>query len=133
MVYDLNLILQYVDKNGKIQKKPQRKYFSIIDGIIGGERFGPLNSTPKKVGVLIGGEDPVLVEYVGTRIMGFDENKVKTLNNINKISHKIGETDFDKVIICTNNEKWNSLKTSPSKVCFKFIPAPGWKGHIELK
>lgn len=38
MVVDLVKIIYFTDSEGKIQPYPQRKIFSIIDGIIGGEK-----------------------------------------------------------------------------------------------
>jgi uncharacterized protein (DUF362 family) len=133
MVYDLNMILFYADKNGNLSDKKQRNYLGIIDGIIGGEKFGPLNSTPKKTGVIIGGTNPLSLEFIGTRVMGYDENKIKTLKNTPKIKkYKFGAKDFSNVIIKTNNDKWKKIIDAPKEVCFNFEPAPGWKGHIEL-
>ncbi len=133
MVYDLNMILLHADKEGKMHEGKQRNYLSIIDGIISGEKFGPLNSIPKKTGVIIGGFDPVLTEFIGTRVMGFDEKYIKTLDNLNKLSYSIGNNNFEDTNICTNNSKWKEIIDNPSKVSFSFIPAPGWTGHIEWK
>ena len=60
-----------VNKEGVLETKKQRKFFSIIDGIIGGEGDGPLNPTKKKSGVLIVGEELLLVDLI---ISGFDLN-----------------------------------------------------------
>lgn len=133
MVYDLNMILFHADETGTMHKNNQRKYFSIIDGIISGERFGPLDSVPKKTGVLIGGEDPVLLEYVGTKVMGFDDKKIKTLTNLDKVRYTFGSSDFSSVEIVTNHAKWKQLLTNPKKVAFNFIPAPGWQHYIEVQ
>jgi len=127
------MILLHADKEGKMHEGKQRNYLSIIDGIISGEKFGPLNSIPKKTGVIIGGFDPVLTEFIGTRVMGFDEKYIKTLDNLNKLSYSIGNNNFEDTNICTNNSKWKEIIDNPSKVSFSFIPAPGWTGHIEWK
>jgi len=132
MVYDLNMILLHGDKHGKLHAKQQRKYFAIIDGVISGEKFGPLDSIPKKTGILIGGDDPALVETIATRVMGYHENNIKTLKHINKATYHIGTTNVKGVTISTNNAKWKAITTNPKSVCFNFIPPPGWKGHIEL-
>ena len=56
--------------------QPQRKYLTIIDGIIGMEKEGPMGGIPKKCGVLVGGFHPVAVDYVTSYIMGFDYTKI---------------------------------------------------------
>ena len=132
MVYDLNMILFHADVNGKLHHKQQRNYFSLVDGIISGEKFGPLDSVPKKTGILIAGNDPVLVELVGTRLMGFDEHKIKAITNIAQAAYPFGSSTLDLAVIAARNEKWKKILTDPKSVCFHFIPAPGWQGHIEL-
>ena len=131
MVYDLNKILIHADKKGKLKQRPQRKYFALVDGIVSGEGFGPLNSIPKKTGVIIGGFDPLLVDFVCTRLMGFDEYKIKTLSNAgNQGKYSFGGSDLGKVDLKSKSKRWKQLLESP-KNAFRFKPAPGWKGHIE--
>ncbi len=45
---------------------------TIIDGLTGQEDFGPVSGTPKKMGLLMGGTDPVAVDSVAMRVMGLD-------------------------------------------------------------
>ncbi|MBW2064213.1 MAG: DUF362 domain-containing protein [Deltaproteobacteria bacterium] len=44
----------------------------IIDGLTAQEGFGPVYGTPKTMNLVIGGTNPVAVDAVTTRIMGFD-------------------------------------------------------------
>jgi uncharacterized protein (DUF362 family) len=44
----------------------------IVDGLTAQENFGPVYGTPKTMNLLIGGTNPVAVDAVTTRIMGFD-------------------------------------------------------------
>ena len=81
MVSDLMKIVLYADKEGRLQTKPQRKVFSIIDGLIGGENNGPLEPDEKKSGVVIAGSNPLAVDIVATRLMGFDWQKLRWINN----------------------------------------------------
>ncbi|WP_376790011.1 DUF362 domain-containing protein [Thermoflexus sp.] len=52
---------------------------SVIDGIIGMEGDGPLFGTPVPHGVLAVGKDPLAVDVVGTRLMGFDPEEIEHL------------------------------------------------------
>ena len=52
---DVNRIVFYADKNGKIQDSPQRNHFHLVDGIIGGEKTGPVNCDPVYPGLLMAG------------------------------------------------------------------------------
>lgn len=72
MVVDLVRILFYADGDGLLQDRVQRRFFSVIDGIIGGEGEGPLRPTPKSCGVILAGFNPVAVDVVATHLMGFD-------------------------------------------------------------
>jgi len=132
-ILDLNKIIIYADKNGVLKKTPQRKYLSIVDGVIGMEREGPLAGTSKKAGVILAGLDAASVDIVAARLMGFDENKISQLRNLTKITRKIGASAIDEINIISSNKKWQLLKTNPKKVSLNFIPSAGWKGHIELE
>ena len=49
---------------------------AIIDGIVGMEGDGPINGTPKQVGALVMGTDPLAVDATGCRLMQLDPEKV---------------------------------------------------------
>jgi len=51
MAVDLLKIIYYADQSGILHNNKQRKIFSFIDGIIGGENDGPLHPDPKRCGV----------------------------------------------------------------------------------
>jgi uncharacterized protein (DUF362 family) len=51
----------------------------IVDGIIGMEGDGPLNGTPKPLGALVMGVDPVAVDATCCRLMKLDPEKVRYL------------------------------------------------------
>jgi uncharacterized protein (DUF362 family) len=75
-ILDLNLILFYGTREGRIAAEPQRRYLTIVDGIVGGEGEGPLGATPVHSGLLVGGFDPALVDHEVTRAMGFPPDAV---------------------------------------------------------
>ncbi len=49
---------------------------AIVDGIVGMEGDGPLNGTPKEMGVLVMGNDLVAVDATCCRLMQFDPERV---------------------------------------------------------
>ncbi|MGA7123101.1 MAG: DUF362 domain-containing protein [Polyangiaceae bacterium] len=71
-ILDLNRILFFADRDGRIRGEPQRRYVTVVDGIVAGEGEGPLGAKPVQAGLLIGGFDPSLVDVVATEAMGFD-------------------------------------------------------------
>ncbi len=122
---DLNKIMFYADKNGILQNVPQRKILSIIDGVIGGEGYGPMYTGDKKSGVLAGGMDSVAVDTVCTRLMGFDHQKIPTIKNTAFLKeYKLGTANLSNIEVCSNCAKWDDINLA-------FEPPYDWKGHIE--
>lgn len=130
-ISDLNKIIFYADKNGILRNKIQRKEFILVDGIIGGEKEGPLHPTPKKFGTIICGLNPVAVDLACCSIMGFDYNKISTFNDVlNAKKYNIfNKNDIKNIKILFNNCKnfFEIYKYFDST----FKPSYGWKGHIE--
>lgn len=80
-IIDLNKIIFYADKNGIMRDNIQRKYFAIVDGVIAGEGNGPHYPKSKSCGLIFGGFDPVLIDLIAAKIMGFDWQKIPLLVN----------------------------------------------------
>ena len=58
-----------------------RRNFAIVDGIVGMEGNGPIQGTPKPVGVLVMGSDLPAVDATCCRIMGIDPTRVEYLQH----------------------------------------------------
>jgi uncharacterized protein (DUF362 family) len=130
VIVDLNRILVYSDKNGKLLTMPKRRFFSIIDGIIGGEQEGPLKPTPKHCAVLIGGFDPVLVDIVATTLMGFDYKKIPLYKNLlTEDAYKITGFTEEDIEITSNTKEYENMMNTKDKRYFNFKPSRGWKGY----
>lgn len=115
-ILDINKIIFYSNKNGMIIESPQRKYLCIVDGIISGEGEGPMLGTPKNIGVIIAGSNPVAVDKICADIMGFDYQKIPQIAKAfeSKGLHLI---DFSPDLIQTN------LTKMPN---FNFMKSYGW-------
>jgi len=119
-ILDVNKVLFYADKKGTMRDTPQRKFFSIVDGIIGGEKNAPLAPSPVKTGLVIGGFDPIAVDYVCTDIMGFDYKKIKVIvKALGLRKHSLG---ISKITEVTTTGEWTPAH---------FIPPTNWVGYIE--
>lgn len=57
----------------------ERKYFTIIDGIMAGEGQGPFCPTSKHANVLLGAFDFLLADIAAVRYMGLNPEKIKYL------------------------------------------------------
>jgi uncharacterized protein (DUF362 family) len=64
-----------------------RKSFAIVDGVVGMEGNGPIQGTPKPVGVLVMGSDLVAVDSTCCRIMGINPEKVSYLRMAADLGH----------------------------------------------
>lgn len=70
-LHDLGLKEAIVDLN-KIRKPD----FAVIDGIVGGEGYGPLNNKAVKSNIVFAGTDPVALDTVALNFMGFTVDQI---------------------------------------------------------
>ena len=73
MALDLNRALLFANRDGSLRTGAQpKRYFCIVDGIVGGEGNGPIDPEPVFSNVLIAGNNPAEVDAAAARVMGFD-------------------------------------------------------------
>jgi uncharacterized protein (DUF362 family) len=72
MILDLNRIVLYCDKNGKLQNSNQRKLFFIVDGFFAGSRNGPMIPLTIKPGICLAGFNGAMVDSAVLKIFGID-------------------------------------------------------------
>lgn len=135
MVLDLNQILLFTDNKGNQHDTPQKRYFACVDGIIAGEKEGPLHPTPKKTGVLVGGFNPVAVDLTCIRLMGYDFRKIPLMRGIDRMRRSLTMgrmlTEVWKdLVVYSNDPELAKLKEAQGRL-LDFEPSEGWKGHIE--
>jgi uncharacterized protein (DUF362 family) len=131
MTYDLNRIIRFANRDGILTDRPQREYLAIVDGITAGEGNGPLQPLPVNAGVLVGGNDPFLVDLALSRLMGFDYRRIPTISRHQSFS-KFGWGNFgpESTAVTLNGAILSSvLSLTP---VHQFLPPPGWMGHVEL-
>ncbi len=137
MVLDLNKILFYANSDGSFRDdklENRKKYITIVDGIIAGEGNGPEAPTPKHTGVLIAGSNPVAVDAVCAKLMGFDWQKIPIVRNAFQIKHyPICDFTYEDIAVVSSSVRFNKMfyQIDPMD-CFRFEPNFGWKDHIEL-
>ncbi len=127
MVLDLNKILFNFDENGQRRKSP-RRFFSIVDGIIGMEGNGPVNGNSKHSGIVASGFDPAAVDIVCATVMGFDYQKMKLLYRaLQKDDLPISNASANNIFIKSNKDEFNgSLQNLMGKKHLDFKPHFGW-------
>ena len=77
----------------------------VVDGITAMEGNGPVIGTPKDLGVIVAGLNPVTVDVVCTGIMGLDPTEVNHLARAHEMG--LGEVDLDG--IDTLGDDWKRL------------------------
>lgn len=123
-VKDLNKILLYADSNGIMQDTIQRKYFCLVDAVLAGEGEGPMEQTPKHMGLLFGGVNPVYIDYAASRFMKYSYRDITVLKNSfeNKWWNLVEKKPEE--IVITGNEELDRVKKY-------FIPSFGWMDRLQ--
>lgn len=131
MAVDLNRVLLFADRDGRIHGSPQRRYLSVIDGVIAGEREGPLHPEAYSARAIICGCNPVAVDWIATQAMGFDPLRIPLYQNaLEKMKEWLPLWDASKSEIRSNYVPWEQA-LSEGFAIFDFKPPRGWRGHIE--
>ena len=134
MTVDLARIIYYCDKNGNLKDTIQRKMFTFIDGVIGGENNGPLIPDAVNSGIIIAGDDLITTDIVATRLMGINPLKLKMYSSIiNSKDFPLKDISTKSIKIYTDNEKWKYCLTKNDNNFCDYKPHPGWIGKIEIE
>ncbi len=130
-VYDVLKCWIYADKQGVLQQQPQRRFLCIVDGIVAGEGNGPLAPTAKPCGICVAGTDPLAVDTVCAKLMGFDPAKIRILKNIDSArGFQLSRVRSSQIVCASNIASWNG-PADQIRDALDFEPHFGWKGHIE--
>jgi uncharacterized protein (DUF362 family) len=79
MVMDLNMIVNYGKKDGTLDPNVQRKFYSLCDGIIGGQKDGPLTPTPLNLGMICFTNDSAWCDIAMATLMSMEVTKLPLL------------------------------------------------------
>lgn len=126
-INDLNKIMMYCDKKGKMCENQQRKVIVVADMIIAGEKEGPVMPSPKELGVIAIGENQLIFDTVIATLMGADVSKLPTLTTAMHVQ-KYAIKNAKEPLICSNIAEHNGvLRVVEKKLCWGFVPTSGWK------
>ncbi len=133
MTVDLLRAFYYADSNGVLHDTAQRRTFSLVDGVIGGENNGPLAPDPKSAGILLAGENLIAVDLVASRLMGFDPLKMQLYCEILKDRElSPGINGIDGIKVVSSVREWERCFVDMQNPYLDFKPHPGWAGHLEV-
>jgi uncharacterized protein (DUF362 family) len=138
MCVDLNRCLYYSDAQGLYldARSPVRKVLTLIDGIVAGEGGGPLAPQDVPLGVVLAATDPVALDLVALRVMGFDERFVPKVREamvdeglrVTEVRQPSDVTVFE---VPATTFEVRELPLDQVSSQRRFVPHPGWLGHIE--
>ena len=129
-ILDINRILFYADEKGNMCEDQQRKLLYIVDGIVAGEREGPLEPTNRHLGLMAAGENPLAVDLAMSRLIGFDYKKIPSLlQAVNNSFLWESDLDPDDIPVKFGLEEVCLLKDLNMNLHLE--PSSGWRGYIE--
>lgn len=138
MCCDLNRCLYYSDRFGLHldAPRPVRTVLTVVDAVVAGEGDGPLAPSDVPVGAVIAGTDPIAVDLVAVRLIGFDERKIPKLHEpMTDLGVRITDVRATSDV-CVGEVDRGSVEVIDRSVdeirCERpFVPHFGWIGHVE--
>lgn len=133
-IVDLNRCLFYADSSGRLHDEKQRRYFTLLDGIVGMEEDGPMNGIPKLAGCLAAAYNPVVCDYAIASIMGMDSFKIPSIRECFKLDkYRLITFRAEDIETDSNYTYFQNIDLLDWKDSLKFIPPRTWQGHVERK
>ena len=130
-ILDLVLAVTFADINGELKTVPQRKHLCVVDAVVCGEGEGPLNATPKPVGMVLCSLDPVSADFAACHVIGLDWMKIPQLREAKGLRATCG--DFPESAE-TLTVSWASSEPASQFVkalpVFHLKPPKGWDDSI---
>ncbi len=138
MCVDLNRCLYYSNADGEHFDAPEpvRKILTVIDGIVAGDGDGPLSPLDVPLGAVIAATDPIALDLVAARLMGFSEEKLPKLREpmrdetlrITKVRSANDVTVFELPVGADTPAERRLDEISCER---PFAAHPGWVDHLE--
>jgi uncharacterized protein (DUF362 family) len=131
-ILDLVRVITFADHDGKLMDRPQRHHLCLIDGIICGEGEGPLQPSPKAVGLVLCSSNPVSADWAACHIAGFDWTKIPQLyhaRTLNQFWEHFPESSG--YLTASWSAADPGVRPMLELPVFPFKPPSFWVGHIE--
>lgn len=132
MAVDLLKVFRFADAEGTLHRTPQRRAFCVVDGVVAGEGDGPLAPDPHPAGCIVAGANPLAVDLVATRLMGFDPLRLRQFS----ILREPGGWDFgvrsvEEIRVRAEDPAVREMFAGREPL-LGFRPHPGWVGRVEV-
>ncbi len=138
MCLDLNRCVYWSDADGLHLDAPAplRNVLTLLDGIVAGEGEGPLTPRDRPLGVVLAATDPVALDLVAIRLMGFDERRIaKVREAMRDPGPRVTavRSPDDVALFEGDPERFTIARgaldaLAPAR---PFLAHSGWRGHVE--
>lgn len=120
MILDLNRIFMYADDNGILQDHICRNHFFIVDGIIAGDKNGPMEPNSVNAGIVAFGYNALNVDMALLKFIGIDSNNIPLYQIAQEHTIWLSPNGYGKISV-------NGKEISNIKFEDKFTPPDNWK------
>jgi uncharacterized protein (DUF362 family) len=125
---DLNRIIRYTDEKGVLQSTPQRRLLHIVDAIVAAEA-SQYNPIPYPLNTVIISSDPIAVDAITARCMGFDAQMLKSVQNpAFRTELPLGYSHPAQIKVHTTGK---GLSQIYRQVLQPELQIYSWQGHLE--
>ena len=138
MCLDLARAFFYSDASGTHLDAPApvRRALTVLDGIVAGEGEGPLAPSDRPLGVVLASLDPVALDLVAVRLMGFDEGRIPKIRealgaDALPLTRVRGVEDVELVELGSDDLAAKRIPLAGLRTDDVFLAHSGWRGHIE--
>jgi hypothetical protein len=92
-----------------------------------------MGSDPRPEGLIVAGLDPLAVDLVCARIMGFDYRRIPMLSNaLNDHSYPLNIVPYSRIRCNSNIDEYHRPLSQIQGPCLRFRPHFGWAGHVSV-
>jgi uncharacterized protein (DUF362 family) len=129
---DLQRLLRYGRADGSLSDRPQRQVVTITDAIVAGEGEGPLAPTPMASGFVTGALNPAAADWVHSRLMGFDPEKIPLVRqSFEKFRYSLTSFEPPEIVVRLEDGERAAGQIHPAGGR-GFRPPAGWRDYCEL-
>ncbi len=133
MVLDLNRIVVHGGVDGSLSDEPQRRVFSLTDGIVAGDGNGPLAPEPVSLGAVTFGANSAYCDAAHLALMRFAPGRVPLVREaFSPMRYPIAEGGLSRTRVWCEGAPYGLTEVA-DRFGVDFRPPDGWKGRVETR
>lgn len=123
MIIDLNKIFLYASKEGHISNEIYRKHLYIVDGIIIGDRNGPMDPNTVSLGIVGVGDNAYYTDITLLKMLNVNPENIPLYRMAQELYLQWLASDVEKHEVFFNGEKY----TTVPKIAYKLQSPDNWQ------